>query len=271
MARFFRWQIGSLLLGSAAVVPFVNDARLIVRRGMTGATGNLYYGLMEFEDMALTCHFLRPDDLFGDVGANVGVYSVLSSAVVGARSRAIEPLPHIARALLDNVAINNIPGRVELYEVGVGAEAGTLRFSSELDTTNHVLTSAETDQPGQDVPVRTLDAIFSDEVPIMLKIDVEGFEWPVLQGAKSILADPKLQVIIIELNNSGARYGVDDAEIHACLLEFGFSPYRYEPMKRRLLPVERYGSHNTAYLRRPEEAQERVATAPPFTVLGHVI
>lgn len=269
--RFVRWQLGSRLLGSPAVIPFVNDSRLVVARGMTGATGNYYYGLMEFEDMALTAHFLRPDDLFGDVGANVGVYTVLSSAVVGARSRAIEPLPHIARALLDNVAINGISDRVELYQVGIGAEAGTLRFSSGLDTMNHVLTSEEIDQPGQNVPVQTLDSIFSDEVPIMLKIDVEGYEWPVLQGAASVLSDPRLEAIIIELNSSGARYGMKDADIHAHLVKHGFSPYRYDPLKRRFSALDQYGSHNTAYLRKPEKARERVTTAPAFSVLGRTI
>jgi hypothetical protein len=41
LLRYLRWQLGSRLLGSAAAVDFVNDARLLVRRGMTGATGNL--------------------------------------------------------------------------------------------------------------------------------------------------------------------------------------------------------------------------------------
>lgn len=57
IARYFRWQLGSRLLRSAVAVPFTDKARLLVERGMTGATGNVYCGLHEFADMGFTCHF----------------------------------------------------------------------------------------------------------------------------------------------------------------------------------------------------------------------
>ena len=56
LARWLRWQLGCRLLPGPAVVPFVNGLCLIVQRGMTGATGNVYCGLHEFEDMALVLH-----------------------------------------------------------------------------------------------------------------------------------------------------------------------------------------------------------------------
>jgi hypothetical protein len=43
---------------------------------MTGATGNVYYGLHEFQDMAFVTHYLREGYLFADIGANIGSYSV---------------------------------------------------------------------------------------------------------------------------------------------------------------------------------------------------
>jgi hypothetical protein len=60
--------------------------------GMTGATGNLYVGLHEFEEMAFLLHFLRPGDLFADVGANVGSYTILAAV-------AVERGTHCARGL----------------------------------------------------------------------------------------------------------------------------------------------------------------------------
>ncbi len=59
MSRWLRWQFGSRVLGWPVVVPFVGDTRLLARPGMTGATGNIYCGLHEFEDMAFVLHFLR--------------------------------------------------------------------------------------------------------------------------------------------------------------------------------------------------------------------
>ncbi len=59
---------------------------------MTGATGNIYAGLHEFDDMAFFLHLLRPEDMFADVGSNIGSYTILASGVVGAKSVAFEPV-----------------------------------------------------------------------------------------------------------------------------------------------------------------------------------
>ena len=91
-ARLFRWQVESRLRREV-IVPWVGGVRLAARRGMTGATGNIYAGLHEFADMAFTLHFLRPDDLFLDVGANIGSYTLLASGVCKARTIAFEPDP----------------------------------------------------------------------------------------------------------------------------------------------------------------------------------
>lgn len=50
--RFVAWQVGSRLVPGPVAINFVNNARLLVSPGMTGATGNIYTGLHEFEDMA---------------------------------------------------------------------------------------------------------------------------------------------------------------------------------------------------------------------------
>src|SRR6476469_5615627 len=84
-ARVCRWQIESRLRDEV-IVPWIGSIRLAVRRGMTGATGNVYAGLHEFADMAFTLHFLRPNDLFLDVGANIGSYTLLASGVCKARA-----------------------------------------------------------------------------------------------------------------------------------------------------------------------------------------
>jgi hypothetical protein len=73
----------------------------------------------------------------------------------------------------------------------------------------------------------------------MMKIDVEGFEANVIQGAPALLVQPLLQAVLIELNGLGARYGFSDADIHARLLDFGFHPVRYEPFDRRLVALGR--------------------------------
>ena len=89
-----------------------------------GATGNIYAGLHEFADMAFTLHFLRPDDLFLDVGANIGSYTLLASGVCKARTISFEPDP--ARTVV-------------LEQAAVGGEGGEVEFTIGRDTGNHVI------------------------------------------------------------------------------------------------------------------------------------
>lgn len=67
LRRYLVWQIGARLVPGPVACEFANGARLLVRPGMTGATGNVYVGLHEFEDMAFVLHFLRAGDLLEDI------------------------------------------------------------------------------------------------------------------------------------------------------------------------------------------------------------
>jgi hypothetical protein len=77
IVRFAGWQVASRMR-TEIVVDWIGGAKLAVRRGMTGATGNIYCGLHEFAEMGFLLHLLRPGDVFVDVGANVGSYTVLA-------------------------------------------------------------------------------------------------------------------------------------------------------------------------------------------------
>ena len=93
VARFLRWQLGSRLLRMPVVVPWVDSTSLDKETGMTGATMSFYCGLHDVADMAFVFHFLRPGDGFLDVGANVGIYTILASGAAQARTLALEPIP----------------------------------------------------------------------------------------------------------------------------------------------------------------------------------
>jgi hypothetical protein len=61
--RFAYWQIRSRLQDEV-IFPWIEGQKLVVTKGMTGATGNIYAGLHEFYDMMLPLHFLRKGDFF---------------------------------------------------------------------------------------------------------------------------------------------------------------------------------------------------------------
>ena len=71
VGRFIAWQIRSRIQREI-IFNWIDGSKLVVRRAMTGATGNLYCDLHEYEDMSYLLHPLRPGDLFVDVGANIG-------------------------------------------------------------------------------------------------------------------------------------------------------------------------------------------------------
>ena len=265
--RFVRWQIGSRIAMGPTVVNFVNDTRLVVRPGMTGATGNIYVGLHEFHDMAFVLHFLRPDDRVVDIGANIGSYSILS-ALTGAQVSAFEPISQTFETLALNIAVNGYGGRIQARQAAIGRETGVIKFTTGLDTMNHVATSAEAG-PITEVPVLRLDEAVSDP-PVLIKIDVEGFETDVIAGAEQTLAHPDLQVVLMELNGSGARYGYDEAPLHSRMMACGFAPYAYDGLSRRLTALEGVNGAkgNTLYIRDAAHAAERARTAPSFTVIG---
>lgn len=267
--RFLSWQLRSRALPGPFNVKFAGRARLVARRGLATATGNVYCGLFEFEDMAFVVHALRPGDLFVDVGANIGAYTVLAAKVAGANAIAFEPDPTTYGHLRANIAANDLASTVEARREAVGAAAGELTFTAGLDAVNHVVAGHEHIADVQRVPVVTLDGVLANRLPTMMKIDVEGFETEVINGGRNTIANPALRAIVIELNGSGGRYAFDEDRIHDRLVAAGFQPASYEPFTRTLQGADsRRREANTLYVRDIAAAQALVTAAPPLHVLG---
>lgn len=261
IGRVFRWQLASRLLPGPIALPYVDDTWLFATRGMTGATGNWYCGLHEVAEMAFVLHVLRPDEHFVDVGANVGSYTILAGGGARARVTAVEPIPATFENLRRNVALNKLDDRVSCHGVGLSDAPGTIRFTSGLDTVNHVLSEGE-DTPFVEVPVIRLNDLVADApAPVLVKIDVEGHELAVLRGALQALDNPALLAVVMETNGSGARYGVLDDDLRAEMARHGFAPYGYEPFERRLTNATT-SNGNTVFVRDCASVEARVKAAP---------
>lgn len=264
LLRFARWQISTILNSHPIVYKFTENSKLIISKGMAGATQNLYCGLHEFYDMGFLLHLLRPKDLFVDIGANIGSFTILASAEIGADTISIEPVPSTFQHLKNNVLLNNIHNRVELLNLGLGNRTGYIKFTKSQDTMNHVASGDEYDTI--DVEIDTLDNVLKDRQPVLLKIDVEGFETEVLKGAEKTLTQKQLKAIIIELNGSGERYGYDENKIYDKLLELGFRSYQYNPSTRTLTGITTSGIHNTIFIRDLNFVSDRLMNARRIAV-----
>ena len=256
---WIRWQIGARILRMPVVVPFIDESQLVAELGMTGATGNIYSGLHEFADMAFCLHLLRARDLFVDVGANIGSYTVLASKVVGANSLAIEPVPVTFKRLQANIRLNDISSLVDSRCCAAGKNSGVLKFTSDLDTTNRAV---DADYMGSsiEVPVESLDQILEQLQPTLIKIDVEGFEPDVIAGANKVLACESLLAILLETVDSG---------IDKTLKDFGFEPASYDPFQRKLeISVDNHLNNNYLWVRNPSQVLDRCKSASKFQALG---
>ena len=270
IVRYARWQIGSRLIPGKIVHNWIGGAKFFVKTGETGLTGNIYTGLHEFHDMGFLLHYLRNEDLFVDVGANVGSYTILACATVGAAGIAFEPIPSTFKRLENNIRLNQLEEKVKCVNKGVGAESGSIAFTSNSDTTNHALATLERVEDGVNVDVVTLDAELEELLPSLIKIDVEGFETQVLAGGHRTLEKKSLNAVIMELNGSGKHYGYDESKILEVMLGFGFRSYSYNPLTRSLIDLEgkKLGEGNTLFIRDLSDVEQRLKQAAKVSVNG---
>ncbi len=257
-ARFVWWQLRSRLQHEV-ISHWAGGQRLVARHGM--GTPNVYVGLHEFPDMMLALHFLHEGDLFLDIGANVGSYTVLASGVCRAKTWAFEPDPGTAQYLRRNIAVNGLDAFVKVYECALGSEQGEVAFTVGCDSTNRIATA--NDKNVRTVRLERLDTVIADRAPIMIKADVEGGEEGVLQGAKALLANPCLKVVELETVTS------ESARI---LIRNQFERAYYNPFCRSLdREPNHLKSNNSLFIRDWSFVAGRLATAKKVKILDREI
>jgi FkbM family methyltransferase len=132
---------------------------------------------------------LRPDDVFVDVGANVGWYTMLASTVIGdsGKIHAFEPRNQIVDYLRRTVTLNALEEMVSVHPIGLSNEAKTeiLIWSATSNNSggaSFARGDASSEMICQEIKVRSLDTLRLDRVDV-IKIDVEGAEPLVVEGA----------------------------------------------------------------------------------------
>lgn len=131
---------------------------------------------------------LRPDQWFVDIGAHVGTYT-LSLAQRAAGVHAFECSPRTYNFLCANIALHGLDYRVKTYNVALGHQTGTTRYYIRSgDGGGNGCLEFEKDRSNRfvEVPMKRLDDYNLENVGL-IKIDVEGYEKQVLQGAQETL------------------------------------------------------------------------------------
>jgi FkbM family methyltransferase len=156
------------------------------------------------------CRYLKPGDCFYDVGAHIGFYSLIAARIVGQAGNiiAFEPDPDNAETLRENASKNDFSA-VSVVCAAMSDKDGVVRFhrSTQSDASRMSGMVISNNLPGMpesetfSCQAVSLDSFCSSHpAPNLIKIDVEGAELQVLDGARSLLAQKK-PVLIIEVHD----------------------------------------------------------------------
>lgn len=166
------------------------------------------FGLRSEPDFEVMRSILRPNDHFVDVGANIGLFSMIASVEVGEKGAvyAVEALPGNRALLEGNLALNRLRN-VQVIPVALTDSDGEINI---FPSTNGNLGMASLSASGAKaepirVPARTLDSLVADGTVAgcdVLKMDIEGAEELALRGMKGVFAERPPRAVLIEVSES---------------------------------------------------------------------
>lgn len=200
--------------------------------------------------------FLPDGGTFVDVGANVGDFTVWAARLAGPLGRvvAIEVEPTNARWLRENVRRHGLGDRVTVVELAASDREGETELILSSSASIHTIVPSELHSAREQfrpagtivVATRRLDDILADAgcaEPDVVKIDVEGAELLVLEGAGGLLSSGRPMAVLIDVH-----FGVDLERLHRTLTDAGFT-VRLETDPDRAIDVIPAGATSIVALR----------------------
>jgi FkbM family methyltransferase len=206
--------------------------------------GQRYY---DRDNFTAVDSFVKPGHVCFDIGANIGVYSVIFGKLSGSAKRvhSFEPVEHIRARLQANIRLNGMEA-INVNGFALGSEPGLLEMlqikeghfrggTSTFVKNENIAEMGESEFEKRQVEIRTLDQYVIDvglDRVDFIKIDVEGFELNVLRGAEDTLSQFK-PTIILEYDER--RHGEHGDSIKELLLRHGYQTYQFTSFDETLV------------------------------------
>ncbi|NEZ59932.1 FkbM family methyltransferase [Adonisia turfae] len=234
---FLGWQLRKRILKKPLDIEIIPNLKIRCYPNGYSAASVLYCGLYDYNEMFFLLRYLQPEDSFLDIGANVGVYSLLAASKISVgKIYSFEALPKNYGRLEENIKLNSFD-QVKSYSIAVSdtegsialnlAEGDSMPFvSSDFDNENSIIVATNTlDNLLEDKPLKQLT---------LAKIDIEGAELLAFKGATSLLKQQLPYVWILELNNTINHFEHTEDEVVNFLRNFGYELYSYDADNNQL-------------------------------------
>ncbi len=200
------WQLHNRITGLPLLIPLDNGLKFISEQNSTNATGVIYTRLYEPEYTIFLRKHLQSGGSILDVGAHMGLFT-LQLAHLFTGGACFEPAEDTFAALVRNIRLNKLDS-IAAVRSAIGSSDGEARLMivESFGGTNRV------DARGtMTVPMQTLDSYLARHplsAPLsLLKIDVEGGEMDVLDGARRLLDRDRGAIAMVENSNTEAIVG----------------------------------------------------------------
>ena len=164
-----------------------------------------------------------------DIGANIGYYALIEAQIVSTKGKvyAIEPEPNNFELLNKNVKINDFTDIIETFQMAIADKDGHSKlYLSGKSNLHSLLPNSENEDGYCIVETTTLDNFLWDKYPVdFIRMDVEGFEYEVIEGATKTLEREGPLKLFIEFH----PYALETRDLSLKMLlkklaDFGFEP-----------------------------------------------
>jgi FkbM family methyltransferase len=232
---FIKNHSSSYLGQGVGLTNLIDETPIYINSNDFGGPANFINGgKYEEEYFAVLASFKKPNSVFLDIGANLGVFSLrLAPMMRSGTVHAFEPNPKIRQLLERSVHLNGISNLVTIHGFGLSDQNKTLTFNvPDGHAGGGSVVSDTATVPTIKIDVRTLDSALPNFRFDIAKIDVEGHELHALRGMQDTLVRSPDAVLIFE--KLGTDSGIE-ADLLALFTSHGFNLYRIDGI--RLVPV----------------------------------